>query len=88
MQILIENTGTHEFLTTAGKWTKSPLQAKQFPGTAAALRAARQEQIGKFNVVFYIAQNNQVGNLDHGRGIGEPEAVVLAAPIATVTVAG
>lgn len=77
MHILIENNDTHEFLTSAGKWTKNPLQGKLFPATAAAFRTARQEQIGKFNIVFHIPQTNQLVNLDHGRGVGAPEVGVV-----------
>jgi len=84
MHILIENNDTHEFLTTLGKWTKNPLQAKPFPATAVAFRAARQEQIGKFNIVFHIAQTNQFVNLNHGRGAGAPDIVVIEAPDAPV----
>ena len=76
MHILIENNDTQEFLTSAGKWTKNPLQGKLFAATAIAFRAARQEQIGKFNIVFHIPQTNQFVNLDHGRGAGAPETNV------------
>ena len=84
MHILIENNDTHEFLTTPGKWTRNPLQAKQFPATAVAFRAARQEQIGKFNIVFHIAQTNQFVNLDHGRGAGGSDTIVIEAANAPV----
>ena len=80
MHILIENHETHEFLTVTGKWTKNPLQGKLFPATAIAFRAARQEQIGKFNIVFYISQTNQFVNLDHGRGVGTPDTATNEAP--------
>ncbi len=71
--ILIENNDTLEYLTPAGKWTKNPLEGRPFPATAAAFRAARQEAIGKFNIVFHIRQTNQLVNLDHGKGVGVPE---------------
>ena len=86
MHILIENNETHEFLTAPGKWTKNPLQGKLYPATVIAFRAAKQEQIGKFNVVFYISQTNQFVNLDHGRGIGLPDATIIEAPLAAVPV--
>lgn len=74
MHILIENNDSHEFLTSSGKWTKNALEGKLYPATGVAYRAARQEQIGKFNIVFHIPQTNQFVNLDHGRGLGAPEA--------------
>ena len=74
MNILIENNETLEYLMPTGKWSKNQLQGKLFPATATAFRAARQEAIGKFNIVFYIPDTNQFVNLDHGRGAGMPEA--------------
>jgi len=74
--ILIENNDTLEYLMPSGKWTKNPLEGKPFPATAMAARAARQEAIGKFNIVFHIRQTNQLVNLDHGRGNGVPETAV------------
>lgn len=82
MHILIENNDTHEFLTSSGQWTKNPLQGKSFPATAVAFRAARKEIVGKFNIVFHIRQTNQFVNLDHGRGIGVPDAAIIEAPTA------
>ena len=74
MHILIENNDTLEYLTPAGKWSKNPREGKPFSATAAAFRAARQESIGKFNIVFHIPQTNQLVNLSHGRGTGAQEA--------------
>jgi len=74
MSILIENNETHEFLTSPGKWSQDPLEGKDFIATVVAFRAARQEAIGKFNIVFHIEGTNQLVNLDHGRGTGAPEA--------------
>lgn len=73
MHILIEKPDTLEYLTSSGQWTKNPLDGKYFPTTRVAVRAARQEAIGRFNIVCYIPTNNQFVNLDHGRGIGMPE---------------
>jgi hypothetical protein len=72
MTILIENNETLEYLTEAGDWSKNPRQAKPFPKTEAAFQAAKQEAIGRFNIVFYIQTTNQFVNLDHGRGKGLP----------------
>jgi hypothetical protein len=75
MNIIIENNDTLEYLMPSGKWSKNPREGKPFPATSAAFRAARQEAIGKFNIVFHIRQSNQLVNLDHGRGTGAPETV-------------
>jgi hypothetical protein len=74
MSILIENNETHEYLKSPGKWSKDPLDGKDFPATVVAFRAARQEAIEKFNIVFHIEGTNQFVNLDHGRGSGAQEA--------------
>jgi hypothetical protein len=73
MNILIENNDTLEYLTPAGQWTKNPLSGKSYPATKAAFRAAKQEAIGKFNIVCHIPATNQFINLDHGRGSGLPD---------------
>jgi hypothetical protein len=74
MNILIENNDTLEYLTLAGQWTKNPRDGKFFAATAVALRAAKQEPIGKFNIVSFIQETNQFINLNHGRGTGSPSA--------------
>jgi hypothetical protein len=73
MKILIENQDTSEFLTATATWTKNPLEGKVFAGTAIALRSAKQEAIGKFNVVGHISETHQFINLTHGRGTGAGE---------------
>jgi hypothetical protein len=73
MNTLIENNETLEYLTATGDWTKNPQDGKRFSATAIAFRAAKQEAIGKFNIVGHIPQTNQFINLDHGRGTGAPE---------------
>ena len=72
LNILIENNDTLEYLTSAGQWTKNPLNGKSYPATRIAFRAAKTEAIGKFNIVCYIPQTNQFINMDHGRGAGLP----------------
>ena len=74
MDILIENDDTLEYLTTGGQWTKNPLAGKCFPAARAAFTAAKQEPIGKFNIVWRIPGTGQFINLNHGRGTGMPEA--------------
>ena len=75
MNILIENAETLEYLTTSGKWTKNVRDGKCFGATTTAFAAAKEEPIGKFNIVSYITQTKQFINMDHGRGKGaEPVA--------------
>jgi hypothetical protein len=73
VNILIENNDTLEYLTSAGQWTKNPLGGKCYPATRAAFRVAKQEPIGKFNIVCYIPDTKQFINLDHGRGAGQSD---------------
>ena len=70
MNILIENADTLEYLTSTGHWTKKATEGKSFVATVVAFEAAKQEQIGKFNIVCYIPQSKQFINLDHGKGKG------------------
>jgi hypothetical protein len=84
LNILIENNDTLEYLTSAGFWTKNPLNGKRYPATKAAFRAAKGEAIGKFNIVCHIPDTNQFINLDHGRGAGLPD-VAADVPVAIAT---
>ena len=70
MNILIENAESLEFFTTSGIWSKSAAEGKIFRSTMTAFTAAKQEAIGKFNIVCHIPQTNQFVNLDHGKGKG------------------
>ena len=72
MNILIENSETFEYLTNEGQWSKDPLVGKRFRTTSTAFQAARQEAVGKFNVVCHIPETNQFINMNHGRGKGIP----------------
>ena len=74
MNILIENAESLEFLTSNSQWTKKASAAKCFGLTQTALEAAKKELIGKFNIVAYIPDTQQMINLEHGRGKGAPEA--------------
>jgi hypothetical protein len=78
MTILIENHDTLEYLTLAGGWSKNPLEGRHFPGSRLAFRAAKQEAIGKFNIVGHIPTTHQFINLNHGRGTGGMGGVVEA----------
>jgi hypothetical protein len=73
MDILIENNDTLEYLTATGTWTKDPVAGKHFASTNIAFRAAKQEVVGKFNIVAHISGTNQFVNLNHGRGAGAAE---------------
>ncbi len=70
MNILIENAESLEFFTTGGIWSKSAAEAKVFRTTMSAFTTAKQEAIGKFNIVCHIPQTNQFVNLSHGKGKG------------------
>jgi hypothetical protein len=74
MNILIENDETLEFLTNAGEWKRDPRAGRRFESREAAVKAAKAEPIGRFNVVWHIPSSNQFVNLDHGRGKGAGEA--------------
>ena len=73
MIILIEKDDTLEYLTQNGQWSKDPRAGKSFSATTVAVQAARQEAIGKFNIVCHIPETNQFINMDHGRGQGALE---------------
>lgn len=73
MNILIENDSTLEYLVSSGSWSKNPKTGKRFRVSDEAFKAAKQEAIGKFTIVFHIPETNQFVNLDHGRGKGAPE---------------
>jgi len=87
MTILIEDAETLEYLAVNNQWTKKPGSAMSFATTRAAFSAAKGEPIGKFNIVEYLALNEQFINLDHGSGKGkgtrvEPsKAVVDRTPV-------
>jgi hypothetical protein len=74
MNILIENEETLEYLMETGAWTKNPRTGRRFESREIALKAAKLEAIGRFNIVWHIPVSNQFVNLDHGRGKGIPES--------------
>jgi hypothetical protein len=88
MNILIEDADSLKFFIGEGLWSKTATEGKRFAGTALAFKAAKQESVGKFNVVGYIAETKQLINLDHGRGKGLAEipAVTRATPITPAAV--
>ena len=69
MRILIENEENLQYLTDTNQWSENPLKAKPFTSRRVALSAAKQETIGRFNIVCYIPETKQFINLDHGRGL-------------------
>lgn len=77
MNILIENTDTLEYLTTAGDWSKNPSEARKFLNMTSAYTTAKNEPIGRFNIVRHFKDTNQFVNLNHGRGKGAVSATVL-----------
>ena len=75
MNILIEDAEKLEYLTSGNLWTKNAAEGKDFGATGTAFAVAKQELIGKFNIVAYIAGSKQFINLDHGRGKGIAETI-------------
>ena len=73
MNIIIEDADSQKFFTGEGLWTKNVTEGKRYAGTAAAFKVAKQEPVGKFNIVGYISETRQFINLDHGRGKGAVE---------------
>jgi cold-inducible RNA-binding protein len=71
MNILIENAETLEYLADNGKWTKKPADGTSFPPRTPPLLAAKNEPIGKFNIVRYFSDTEQFINMDHGSGKGD-----------------
>ena len=68
MDILIEDAEQLRYLNAKGQWTKNPGEGSSFLSTKAAYATAKNELIGKFNIVRFIALNGQLINLDCGRG--------------------
>jgi hypothetical protein len=79
MNILIEHAESLEFFLGEGRWTKNVTEGRRYPRTELALRAAKQEPIGTFNIVGHIPATGQFVNLNHGRGKGLPKADEVAA---------
>lgn len=77
MNILIENTDTLEYLTIAGDWSKNPSEARKFVSMISAYTTAKNELIGRFNIVRHFKDTNQFVNLNHGRGKGAVSAAGL-----------
>ena len=73
MNIIIEDAETLKFFIGEGQWTKNVAEGKRFARTALAFKAAKQELIGRFNIVGHIPATRQFVNLDHGRGKGAAE---------------
>jgi hypothetical protein len=73
MNILIEDADSQKFFTGDGLWSKLATEGKRYAGTASAFKAAKQEPVGKFNIVGYVTETKQLINLDHGRGKGGAE---------------
>lgn len=68
MDILIEDAEQLNYLNAKGQWSKKPSEGASFPSTKAAYAVAKNELIGKFNIVRFLAFNGQLINLDRGRG--------------------
>lgn len=75
MKILIENPESLEFFVEEGLWSKKIAEAYPFSSTVHALRVAKQEPVGRFNIIGYFPTTWQFVNLNHGRGKGVAESV-------------
>ena len=73
MKTLIENAEKLEYLTSDSHWTKNAGEAKDFKATGAAIEVAKQEPMGRFNIVGYFPGTKQLFNMIHGRGRGVAE---------------
>lgn len=73
MNIIIEDAESLKFFISEGLWTQNVGDGRRFARTALALKAAKQEPVGKFNIVGHIPTTGQFINLDHGRGKGAVE---------------
>jgi hypothetical protein len=74
MNILIEDAEKLEYLTSDSQWTKNASEGRDFGATEAAVAVAKQEPMGRFNIVAYFAITKQLINMAHGRGKGIAEA--------------
>ena len=70
MKICIEDATTLEFLTPAGRWTKSTKEAATYPNSQLAKQAGAKIPIDRFNVVGFFKDSPQLTNLDEGKGSG------------------
>lgn len=70
MNIIIEDAESLKFFSGEGRWTKNAAEGKCYTGTKMAFQAAKQEPVGKFNIVGCILSTRQLINLDHGHGKG------------------
>jgi hypothetical protein len=73
MNIIIEDAESLKFFLGEGRWSANVAEGKRFARTGLAFKAAKQEPVGKFNIVGHIAATGQFINLDHGRGKGVVE---------------
>jgi hypothetical protein len=73
MNIIIEDAESLKFFSGDGRWTDNVAEGKRFARTGLALKAAKQEPVGRFNIVGHIPATGQFINLDHGRGKGAAE---------------
>jgi hypothetical protein len=70
MNIIIEDAESLKFFIGEGLWTQNAAEGKVYKATKIAFMAAKQEPVGKFNIVGYILATKQFINLDHGHGKG------------------
>jgi hypothetical protein len=77
MKTLVEDAEKLEYLTSDSHWTKNAGDGKDFGLTQAAFEVAKQEPMGRFNIVGYFPETKQLINMDHGRGKRAPETTAI-----------
>ena len=70
MKILIEDAESLKYFTAEGQWASNASEAQCYKGSSLAMQAAKQAQIGKFNIVAFVTGTKQLINLNHGHGKG------------------
>ena len=73
MNIIIEDAESLKFFISEGLWTTNVTESRRYARTGLAFKAAKQEPVGKFNIVGHIPATGQFVNLNHGRGKGAVE---------------
>jgi hypothetical protein len=77
MKTLVEDAEKLEYLTSDSRWTKIAGDGKDFGVAHAAFEVAKQEPMGRFNIVGYFPETKQLINIIHGRGRSVPEATAV-----------
>ncbi len=77
MKTLVEDAEKLEYLTSDSQWTKNAGEGKDFITIRAAIDIAKQEPMGRFNIIGYFPGTKQLFNLNHGRGRRSAETAAV-----------